>query len=75
MNFKLVRVGAEKSFWESEWGTCVSALAEGLYVARAISMVTDQHGSSDSFKPRASGSHEKGDSRNSGEVDEHVLAL
>lgn len=62
MNFKLVRVGAEKSFWESEWGTCVSGLVEGLCVTRVISMVTDQHGSSDSFKPRASGSHEKGDS-------------
>lgn len=62
MNLKLVRVGAEKSFWESEWGTWLSGLVEGLCVTRVISMVTDQHGSSDSFMPRASGSHEKGDS-------------
>lgn len=76
MNFKLVRVGAEKSFWESEWGTRVSGLVEGLYVTRVISMVTDQHGSNDSFKPRASGSHEKrGILIANEEVDEHALAL
>lgn len=40
----------------------MSGPVAGLYVTRVISMVTDQHGSSDSFMLRASGSHEKGDS-------------
>lgn len=40
----------------------MSGLVAGLYVTRVISMVTDQHGCSDSFMLRASGSHEKGDS-------------
>lgn len=62
VNFKLVRVGAERSLWESERGSCVSGLVAGLFVTRVISMVTDQHGSSDSFMLLASGSHEKGDS-------------
>lgn len=40
----------------------MSGLVAGLYVTRVIAMVTDQHGCSDSFILRASGSHEKGDS-------------
>lgn len=40
----------------------MSGLVAGFYVTRVISMVTDQHGTSDSFTLQALGSHEKVDS-------------
>lgn len=40
----------------------MSGLVAGLYVTRVISMVTDQHGASDSSTLQALGSHEKVDS-------------
>lgn len=40
----------------------MSGLVAGFYVTRVISMVTDQHGASDSFTLQALGSHEKVDS-------------
>lgn len=62
MNFKLVGVEGRETFWESEWDTCVSGPVAGLYVTRVISIVTDQHGTSDGSTLRALGSHEKVDS-------------